>query len=366
MFDHIVAHVIPKDGHPNESWFASLVSDISSSRPDLGAEILQHRPFVDPDSGQLGMLLSLRCTLPPGKKPGESDIIQALESMPMVLSSEAWVTAPCFVPIDAPSVGSMLFSEPSSGAMITAYRKLGMFCVSERLSDLVLENLKGETRSRISRIEAAIRTKKPDIRMGSDTFAFLEIGSRGDNRFDLLFEEGDPESPTVSGVMWANPWISMIRSLIPTSEQLKCATSVVYSLPGAPNQAWHADGRHMPSPTRSNDPLDPDGLPEYIPPYAICVFVPLIPLTEITGFTQFWPGTHRCPKLLGFGGAAEIMSATVDGIVPAGAAVVYDYRLMHRGMANATKDTVRPVLQFLYHVASYSEVKNYGSESLLA
>jgi len=39
-------------------------------------------------------------------------------------------------------------------------------------------------------------------------------------------------------------------------------------------------------------------------------------------------------------------------------------RLMHRGMSNKSSDVVRPVLQFVYHVPSYVERKNYGTQRL--
>jgi hypothetical protein len=37
---------------------------------------------------------------------------------------------------------------------------------------------------------------------------------------------------------------------------------------------------------------------------------------------------------------------------------------MHRGMANVSAGTTRPVLQFLYAESNYRETKNYGAESL--
>lgn len=98
-------------------------------------------------------------------------------------------------------------------------------------------------------------------------------------------------------------------------------------------------------------------------PYALCVFVPLIDLDVRVGYTQFWPGSHVSSGLVGFGAAAELMGCTVDAIVAAGDAVVYDYRLMHRGMAKVG-DRRRPVLQYVYHVPSYRETKNYGTEKL--
>ena len=54
----------------------------------------------------------------------------------------------------------------------------------------------------------------------------------------------------------------------------------------------------------------------------------------------------------------------MDAIVPAGSAVLYDYRCMHRGMPNQSADTERPILQFLYHKKSYVERDNYGQTSL--
>ena len=100
------------------------------------------------------------------------------------------------------------------------------------------------------------------------------------------------------------------------------------------------------------------------PPYALCVFVPLIDLDQSTGFTQFWPGSHVTDKLLGFGAAAEVLGGTVDGVCTAGSAIVYDYRTMHRGMPNVTRDVERPVLQFVYHASTYQERTNYYGESL--
>ena len=34
-------------------------------------------------------------------------------------------------------------------------------------------------------------------------------------------------------------------------------------------------------------------------------------------------------------------------------------------MPNSSKDTLRPVLQFLYHKPTYTEQRNYGTTSLL-
>ena len=124
------------------------------------------------------------------------------------------------------------------------------------------------------------------------------------------------------------------------------------------SQEWHADGPHV-GPTAGVD-----GQREAAP-YALCVFVPLQDLRAqpALGCTQFWPGTHKFGHLLGFGPAAAALSATFDAQLPAGWAVAYDYRTLHRGMANAGVQQ-REVLQFVYHVRTYSEGRNYRGPSL--
>lgn len=95
-------------------------------------------------------------------------------------------------------------------------------------------------------------------------------------------------------------------------------------------QDWHSDG----PPAAEADQ-----------PYAVCVFVPLLDLSRETGCTQFWPGSHVHDHLLGFGPAAVVLETAVDGLVAAGDAVLYDYRVLHRGLPNECGDVRRDVLQ---------------------
>ena len=137
--------------------------------------------------------------------------------------------------------------------------------------------------------------------------------------------------------------------------------SIVYSRPGAGLQEWHTDGDHLGRTTTGFESISTSA-PS---PYAVCVFLALIDLNRSVGFTQFWPGSHRRSGLVGFGGSAPLIGSAVDGLLPAGGCAIYDYRLMHRGMANRSESTLRPLVQFLYSVPSYRETKNYGSECLL-
>jgi ectoine hydroxylase-related dioxygenase (phytanoyl-CoA dioxygenase family) len=120
-------------------------------------------------------------------------------------------------------------------------------------------------------------------------------------------------------------------------------------------QDWHTDG--PPTGSEAGETA----------PYAICIFVPLQDLAAnpTMGCTQFWPGTHNFRHLLGFGPAAVALHSTADALVGAGDAVVYDYRTLHRGLPNESSRR-REVLQFVYHVATYREARNFAGHSMYA
>ena len=85
------------------------------------------------------------------------------------------------------------------------------------------------------------------------------------------------------------------------------------------------------------------------------------------GFTEFWPQTHKNSGLLGFGSAAHVLGGVQSSRnFKAGSWVFYDYRLMHRGMANRSGTIRRPILQFLYAIDGYKERENYGSVSVFS
>jgi len=73
--------------------------------------------------------------------------------------------------------------------------------------------------------------------------------------------------------------------------------------------------------------------------------------------------TAQITQLQYFGWVEQVLGATYNGIMEAGGALIYDYRLMHRGMPNKG-DRQRPLLQFLYHDPEYQETKNYGKDFL--
>jgi hypothetical protein len=266
-----------------------------------------------------------------------------------------------------------------------------------------LARLRAAAERRIRRAERAAATRHPQLALGVDVVHFAELSSRGGERFDLLFpkpgsederrNDPDGDAAWVRAFAERAPWVAtLVEPLLGAGEPGEaeeaptergggarrrarveksagredenhtppwwCDASVVYSRPGAPDQDWHCDGRHLAGAPRAGF----DGVGA-APPYALCVFVPLIDLTRETGCTRFWVGSHVADGLIGFGGAAGVLRGEVDAIAREGACVAYDYRTMHRGLGNASGAT-RPVVQFLYAKSTYRETKNYGVASL--
>jgi Phytanoyl-CoA dioxygenase (PhyH) len=210
----------------------------------------------------------------------------------------------------------------------------------------------------IELLETTVRQNHPQIQLGESAFGFQEYTHRGIQRFEVLL---DPTSSLYQLVCdgLEHQWMDMVcRYLNRDRSQLRRNVSCVYSRPGATDQDWHTDGDHYPAPNGRDGDDDDDT------PYALCVFVPLIALTAETGFTRFWPKSHRYPNLLGLARAADALQATVDGVnLHPGDFILYDYTTWHKGVGN-TSCMERPVLQFLYSADWYVERKNYGTKSV--
>ena len=111
----------------------------------------------------------------------------------------------------------------------------------------------------------------------------------------------------------------------------------VVAMPGCPRQPVHPDGKH----------LFDEG--DHLPPHCITVFVPLIDASGDLGPTELRPGTHRrdCPSR----NTRACETGDCEGVAftsaKAGDAVMFDYRVLHRGGANSSTRQ-RPLLYFAY------------------
>lgn len=316
----------------------------------------------DDNKGQPTQLLTAM-----SEAPVDAVVAAAAEALDGV-TCELWASAPALLPLPPPGgyKNHIQLSTPPQDdpekALIQKFplciRKWGLFSQPSLLNPKEIQELRSYVEQEIQTTETVLATHHPHIALGKDTFHFREISSRGEERFDMKLQ-----SPAVQ-IFIKDIVVPRISSQLTTvlGEEVDFDVSVVYSRPLAPHQGWHCDGDHI---RGANDAgWDVDGWnTKLAAPYALCLFVPLIDLDDHTGYTQFWPASHRNRDLMGFGPVAEITRAAWDGKCAAGDAIWYDYRLFHRGIANSSQ-VLRPVVQIVCKKTWYVEKANYGTESI--
>ena len=235
----------------------------------------------------------------------------------------------------------------------------------------------------IQTMEHALMTLHPTIRMGYDSFAFTEIASRTQERFDLRIDPKSTLGQRLHHMVLESNLVAKryIQDMFPSwcaswddddaHNELSLDFGLIYSKPGATHQGWHADGHHLPGRMDAGWE-EKESLVRLPPLHALCLFVPLTDLDSTVGYTQFWPGSHRHRALVGFGPVAPLVHATYDGMVDAGDAIWYDYRLLHRGMPNVSKKhdkekgTVRCIVQVIVKQKAYADPVNFGTQSVFS
>ncbi|KPP94416.1 phytanoyl-CoA dioxygenase family protein [Erythrobacter sp. HL-111] len=95
------------------------------------------------------------------------------------------------------------------------------------------------------------------------------------------------------------------------------AWGLINALPGAPAQHWHRDGGIL-------FPAHP--LEFMLPASALTLAIPLVEVTGETGPTGFALRSHRSNE--------HVEVPDYEPHVPLGAAILWDYRIHHKGMAN--------------------------------
>jgi hypothetical protein len=122
------------------------------------------------------------------------------------------------------------------------------------------------------------------------------------------------------------PVSSIARTLLEEPYKVD-SVGLLVAAPGAPDQIAHHDGWLFPR----------EGLDRLLPPFALAFSVPLVPMDETSGRTAFWLRSHRSA------------SPTPEGpfdfapTVNPGSAILWDFRVLHCGMANRG-ERPRPVI----------------------
>ncbi|KAG3074426.1 hypothetical protein PI124_g20614 [Phytophthora idaei] len=134
----------------------------------------------------------------------------------------------------------------------------------------------------------------------------------------------------------ATTWQPVLKELFAPDGYHLEYIGCVLSRPDDDDQNWHLDGVHRNQ--HVQEPVD-----------RLNVFVPLVAITDETGGTEMKKRSHihdNGARGTAFEGYQDLPSATA--CVEAGTPIVMDYRVWHRGLANTSEYTVRPLLYFKY------------------
>ena len=232
----------------------------------------------------------------------------------------------------------------------------------------------------LRRLTAAAKGK--GLRVDSDIFRFAEVCSRakGGRRFDVTAERrrsgagdtitlpprsyptaDDESAATAATAAWdslrmaADPWVTptLAGSRLMVDDDGTgvpfgvTAVGCVTSLPSAPEQHFHADGRER-------------GI--------VNVFVPLVDVPASMGPTHFRRGSHTwdhdSPYLTGDQRRIQERAEEVVPELSRGSVLMYDYRVFHRGGSNLSGDRMRPVAYVMYARDGTEDTWNFPDESV--
>ena len=190
----------------------------------------------------------------------------------------------------------------------------------------------------------------------SNKIKFREVMQRDTGRFDMDLSNTNlhPELNEFFRFVSSDgdaPWNPLLSQLLGSEWEVNIM-GVVTSTGGnvTKQQHWHADG------------------PEQMGPQtAVCCFLPLLDLSETTGYTTFWSGTQKGKQqpLLACNIPTKMPPESFHrGILSFGDVLLYDYKVIHRGEANRMKEgEIRPIMYIVYSKPGFEET-NFTNNSI--
>ena len=235
----------------------------------------------------------------------------------------------------------------------------GFAVLHQVCSSELVEKILDVSQRRSSAIQDALGAK--EIGIGSAA-GYEEIVQRSPGRWDI------PIDPQLFGVDEQEmPWWPLVAAeLGDDAEHL--FSGVVYSEPGSSAQHWHTDSPHE--------------APEHLPVHAINVLVALHDLPMAMGPTECARGSHiltnhlenpalvrdqliyqhadTSPETLVQGKQHPVPEGCASSLA-AGSCLVFDDRILHRGLANQS-DNTRYVGYFSYGRKGYSAYTHFEAQ----
>jgi ectoine hydroxylase-related dioxygenase (phytanoyl-CoA dioxygenase family) len=178
----------------------------------------------------------------------------------------------------------------------------------------------------------------------------------GNKRFMVTVELAGPFNDT--GFYAHDKIIPLIQYLLGRKAILNSVGAVI-ALPNAKLQHLHQDGTIF-------DPYDNPNFVRHVPllpPFAITLVIPLVPLDHINGTTRIFPGTHLFPSSL----ATSLDVDTLPACEPhtlLGDCYLMDYRVFHQGLPNHSSQ-IRPIMYNIYTCPWYRDYQNFERQKRL-
>ncbi|MGD2128872.1 MAG: phytanoyl-CoA dioxygenase family protein [Lysobacterales bacterium] len=252
-----------------------------------------------------------------------------------------------------------MLEETAVNTLVDRMTREGFVVLPTVCGDALLQQFMDAARQRIDEVMAVPASR--EIGIGSAA-GYLEIVQRSPGRWDL------PISPRRFGVRDSElPWWPLVVAILGADAE-HSFSGVVFSEPGSPAQEWHIDSPHVDV--------------EHRPPHALNVLMALhdIPLamgpTEMARTSHLMTNHLRYPNLnrdqlvyQSSGTSPETLAGCAQLATPerwveplaAGSCLVFDDRILHRGLANHS-DRARYVVYFSYRKSGYAENTHFESQ----
>ena len=235
----------------------------------------------------------------------------------------------------------------------------GFILLPERCSSEFLLQILEVSRQRVGTVKEALGTR--EIGIGSAA-GYDEIVQRSPGRWDIPIT---PEQFGLDGCEF--PWSAPVAAVLGTDAE-RSFSGVVFSDPDSPAQCWHTDSPHIAA--------------EHLAPHAINVLVALHDIPMDMGPTEIARGSHFLtnhlsnPSLVAEeliyqheSTSPELLIKDTNNPMPknyvnelvAGSCIVFDDRVMHRGLGNQS-DHKRHMAYFSYRKKGYSENTHFESQ----
>ncbi len=251
------------------------------------------------------------------------------------------------------------FEKDKEESPAARFHRDGFLVIDDVIDVDVVDKLYNKSMSNFNELEAILLSQKELPTEGSSMRDLMGIGikncykeivQRHAQRFEMPYKMDDEEF----GIVLNTPNIMSVVNEILGDDCNVINKSLVLSNPGAEDQAWHSDGPHV---SATQD----------LPCHCLNVFVPLVEVTATNGPTQFRPGSVNMTRNLKVEMLKAMVRKTLRPIqgptLKKGSVLLFDYRVLHRGTANRSKD-VRPVLVYTFAKPFYRDTLNFPRNSV--